>query len=240
MRYTTLLIDLDETLFDFRAAERAALIESLRDFGIEANEETVAAYHRLNLRLWKELEQGTVTRSRLIVLRFQRLLQSIGREDVDPCALNRRYMSALSEKGWPLPGVPGALDCLSRRYALSVITNGTASVQRARMADPHFLRCFRHIFISEEVGADKPDPVFFTRVLSALEERDLCHILVVGDSPSSDIAGGTAAGLDTCLIARNPDLACAPTYCAASFAEFAGYLLDDRLSALKIQQNKAT
>jgi FMN phosphatase YigB (HAD superfamily) len=66
----------------------------------------------------------------------------------------------------------------------------------------------KQVFISEEVGADKPSPLFFEHVLQALGQPDKRELLIIGDSPTSDIRGGMLSGIDTCWF--NPDGAVCP------------------------------
>ena len=54
------------------------------------------------------------------------------------------------------------------------------------------------IFLSEEVGAEKPDVAFFDQVLSAIHAEDRSTLMIVGDSLTSDIQGGMNAGIKTC------------------------------------------
>ncbi|MBR7137489.1 MAG: HAD hydrolase-like protein, partial [Clostridia bacterium] len=49
------------------------------------------------------------------------------------------------------------------------------------------------------IGAAKPERAFFDRVLAEIPRFKREEMLIVGDSLSSDIAGGSIAGIDTCL-----------------------------------------
>ena len=70
---------------------------------------------------------------------------------------------------------------------------------------------FQHIFISETMGVQKPDPAFFEIVLETLQtEREDC--LIIGDSLTSDIAGGLASHIDTCLVKKTSKRFSQPTY----------------------------
>jgi len=69
----TLLIDLDDTVFDFGKAEAVAIRESFEEVGLEPAEDLLAAYSRINKGIWKELERGEITREELLVERFRRL-----------------------------------------------------------------------------------------------------------------------------------------------------------------------
>ena len=54
-QYSILLFDADDTLFDFGQCERAALIDALADMGIDATEEMIQTYSRINDEMWSEL-----------------------------------------------------------------------------------------------------------------------------------------------------------------------------------------
>ena len=57
---------------------------------------------------------------------------------------------------------------------------------------------FSDKFISEEIGYEKPSIQYFDTVISRIPNFDASKTLVIGDSLTSDIAGGIGAGLDTC------------------------------------------
>ena len=82
----------------------------------------------------------------------------------------------------------------------------------------YILNCiiyFSYIFISEEVGYNKPDIKFFEYVLRKIEEKDKSKILIVGDSLTSDIQGGNNCDLKTCWYNRkleNNKLSIKPDY----------------------------
>ena len=58
----TILWDVDRTLLDFDAAERAAIQSLFVEFGLgECSEEQVARYSVLNMKYWEKLERGEIT-----------------------------------------------------------------------------------------------------------------------------------------------------------------------------------
>jgi FMN phosphatase YigB (HAD superfamily) len=78
------------------------------------------------------------------------------------------------------------------------------------------------VFVSEKLDCEKPNRKIFDAALRALGVENREHILVVGDSLSSDVQGGINAGLDTCWL--NPSHAenagkVQPTYEIASLEE---------------------
>jgi putative hydrolase of the HAD superfamily len=95
---------------------------------------------------------------------------------------------------WELyPEVPGVLEQLRLRFQLAVISNFDG---RLRLILQHLgiSKFFTHIFISSELGADKPDPEIYRRAvrLMDLQPNEVLH---VGDDPQRDWEAATAAGL---------------------------------------------
>ncbi len=57
---------------------------------------------------------------------------------------------------------------------------------------------------SEELGAAKPDPAFFSKVLELAERDDASRVLYVGDRVDNDVLAATESGLRTCWLRRGP------------------------------------
>lgn len=199
MKYEFILIDLDETVFDFKQAERIALANTLRAYGLEPTPEVVSRYKAINRRLWEQLELGEVTRQQVLEDRFGKLFESYGLE-VDKAACGAAYGDGLSIKHYYLPGAEEALEKLQGKYRLFIASNGTASVQRRRMDSADLYRFFEDIFISQEIGAEKPNPEFFEGAFARIPGFDKSRAMIVGDRISSDIVGGNNAGIATCWV----------------------------------------
>lgn len=199
MKYDIILIDLDETIFDFKQAEKIALANTLRAYGLEPTEEVVSRYKAINRRLWEQLEQGEVTRQQVLEDRFGKLFESYGLA-VDKAACGAAYGDGLSVKHYWLPGAEEALEKLQGKYRLFIASNGTASVQRRRMDSADLYRYFEDIFISQEIGAEKPNLEFFEGAFARIPGFDRGKAMIVGDRISSDIVGGNNAGIATCWV----------------------------------------
>ena len=196
-KYEFLLLDADETLFDFPRAEREALCDALRTMGISSNDEMISKYSEINDRHWKMLERGEISKSELRIARFAELCRHYS-FDVDVSRLAVAYTDALATKGYLFPHALEVCRALAAHCKLYIITNGIASVQRGRL-EPSPLRAFiEELFISEEIGAEKPDIAYFNAVAAKIPHFDRKKALVVGDSLSSDMRGGIGAGIDTC------------------------------------------
>ena len=104
---------------------------------------------------------------------------------------------------WELyPEVSEVLDALAGRCELGVLSNFDGRL-RAVLAGLGVLDRFRHVVLSSEVGADKPDPWIFERALAlaGVAPQEALH---VGDDPRCDWEGARAAGLRTFHLQR-PD-----------------------------------
>ena len=192
------LWDLDGTLLDFRAAESAALRKTYAAFGFgECRPETVALYSAINVRHWEMLERGEMTREEILVRRFEEFFSAVGLDPAPAAEFSRAYEHSLPETIRFMPGALETVAAMRGRVTQCVVTNGSASVQWPKLRRSGLDALVDRIFISEEIGAEKPSRAFFDRVLSVLSlPPEEC--LVVGDSLTSDIRGGILAGMRTC------------------------------------------
>lgn len=192
-----IFLDLDDTLLDFTQAEAIALTKTLTEMDAPAQQVVLDRYHVINQRQWELLEEGVLTRAEVLVSRFEILFRELGlaRDPEETC---RRYEGHLAEGHIFLPGAPELLAALAPRYKLHLASNGAAAVQRQRLESAGILPYFQNVFISEEMGADKPRPEFFHHCFAAIPDFDPAKALMVGDSLTSDIRGGRNAGIHTC------------------------------------------
>ena len=205
-----LFLDLDDTILDFHKAERIAINKTLSSFGLEPTEEVLSRYHVINKAHWEMLERGELTRPEVLWKRFEVLFREFGM-DVDPHACAARYMINLSIGHYFLPQAEETVEYLSKRYRLFLASNGNASVQKGRMTSANLYRFFEQVFVSEEIGHNKPSRAFFDACFARIPGFDPDKALMVGDSLTSDILGGNNAGLCTCWVnpghnPRNPQI----------------------------------
>lgn len=194
-----LLLDLDDTILDFHMQESEAIRKTLLCAGVEPTDENCALYSKINLRYWKMLELGEVTREELIWKRFAELFAVLG-VAADPKETAEKYMDHLSEGHYFLPGAEEAVKALSKKYKLYMASNGTGRVQESRIASAGLAPYFEEIFISQIIGANKPDKAYFDGCFAKIPNFDPKKAMIVGDSLSSDIRGGKNAGIYTCWV----------------------------------------
>lgn len=196
-KYYCVLLDADNTLLDFDAAESKALQETFEHFGIEASSENCAKYREINGALWRQLEKGELRREKLLQERFARLLSALGQAG-DGAEMNRFYLEKLATHADVLPDAPEVVRELAEVATLAVVSNGVEAVQKQRIADSGLAQWMEGVFISEQLGCEKPNRRFFEQALRELGVENRKRVLVVGDSLGGDIQGGINAGLDTC------------------------------------------
>ena len=125
-----------------------------------------------------------------------------GTNEFDRDAFFEAAYSHFAEPGvWDLyPEVSDVLGELRSRFDLAVISNFDG---RLRMILEHLgiSRFFSHVFLSSELGADKPDPEIYRRALQ-LSNAAPSETLHVGDDPERDWTGAAAAGLSVFRLGR--------------------------------------
>lgn len=199
MKYTTLLMDADDTIFDFAACEYQALRQTLMSHGLSFDDRIYHTFSSINSALWKKLELHLITRTEMRFKRFLELAEQCFAAYEHPEALGESYIEKLSGQVCLIDGARAALQRLSQVYDIFIITNGFKQVQRGRFDKAGLQEYYRGLYISDEIGVQKPDKAFFDYVLADIPEKNISRILVVGDSLTSDMQGGRNAGLDTCL-----------------------------------------
>ena len=194
-----LFLDLDDTILDFHKAERIAINKTLGEFGLEPTEDVLDRYHLINKAHWEMLERGELTRSEVQWKRFDVLFREFGVVE-DPHACAMRYMQNLSVGHYFLPGAEETVEQLSKKYRLFLASNGNASVQKGRMTSANLYRFFEQVFVSEEIGHNKPSKAYFDAAFARISGFVPEKALMVGDSLTSDILGGNNAGIRTCWV----------------------------------------
>lgn len=228
MRYTTLLFDLDHTLFDFDASQDAAFVATLEQAGIANPNGHRNAFTDINAALWAGVERGELTPDRVGTMRFEQLAERFG-IDADPRVMADDYIVALGAHGDLLPGARELLEELTPDATLALVSNGIGEVAAAKIARLDLDRYFGAIVVSGDVGTSKPHPEIFDIVFDRLGQPHKSTTLMIGDSLTSDIAGGINYGIDTCWYAPDspPTATSDATYRVGSLGEIPAIVAGD-------------
>lgn len=199
--YSHILLDADDTLFDFAQTERQALQNTFAAFRLPFDEATLAEYHGHNRQLWQEFEQGRLDKPSVQSHRFERL-RCVQERHLDGSDIDRHFQAQLGQIVIPIDGAEELCRRLSPHYSLVIVSNGVASTQHARLQRSPFRTYISHIVISDDVGYQKPDARFFEAMYALIGCSNPQRMLIVGDSLASDMLGGNNAGIDCCWFNR--------------------------------------
>ena len=229
MNYKILIFDADETLFDFKKAEKEAFKETILEFGINYDESYhFETYKIINSAIWKELEEGLITQSKLKIERFKRLSDKL-QIPFDEVEFANIYMKHLANGSFLFEDSFDLIESIKDKYKLIIVTNGLSAVQEKRIKQSSIAKYFDNIVISENIGISKPNPGIFEYALKDFKNIDKSQILMIGDSLSSDIKGGINFEIDTCWYNPNKvdnKLNLNPTYEVSSLKELKNLLLN--------------
>ena len=209
--YKTILLDIDNTLFDYPKAEKYAIKTTFEDFDFFRNgsesefEEKKKEYKVINDLLWEKLEKGEITSAELKVERFRMLFEKANL-NYNPEEFSKKYLKRLGEGAFLLDGAEELCKYLYGKYRLGIVTNGMKEVQYSRVGKSSVGKYIDKIIISEEVGISKPNAGIFEYALKELGTKDKKEAIMIGDSLSADIQGGINFGIDTCWVNLKNDV----------------------------------
>ena len=192
-----IFLDLDDTILDFHRSEAVALSKTLQSLNVNPTEAVIKRYSEINRAHWQALERKELTREQVLTGRFHQLFEELGM-NVSANVAQSLYEKNLSESHFFIDGAPRLLMTLSQKYSLYIASNGTTLVQTSRIARAGIARYFKGIFLSQQLGADKPQIEFFERATGQIEGYNPDEAIILGDSITSDMQGGINAGMHTC------------------------------------------
>lgn len=220
--FDIIMWDVDGTLLDFLASERFALTDCLEHYGLPYNEETIKLYSAINISCWKKLERGEVTKAWVLIHRFEELFLKMGWNNPDIKEFQARYQRQLGSVFFFQDEADKLLPKLSKDFSQYVVTNGVEWTQRNKLKLAGIEKSMKDIFISECMGAEKPNPKFFDACFEKMNQSEVFdkeRILVVGDSLTSDMRGANNAGLKCCYYNRGNSDASVTPQTPATFGE---------------------
>lgn len=218
--YQTFLLDIDNTLLDFDAAEEQGFKKMIQSYDLEYKEDMLSQYKQLNRHLWDLLEQEKIGRDELLNTRFSQFFRLYD-IDISGEEAEGRYRSHLGNSSFLIPNAKETLIRLKEMgKQLYTASNGVYATQIQRLELAGVLHLFDGMFISEKAGYEKPSPYFFHYCFKNIPYLEKDKTLMVGDSISSDIQGAANAGIDSCLFSRlDPPAECGATYTIYDLSE---------------------
>lgn len=208
-RFDVVLWDVDGTLLDFLAAEKAAIQSLFQEFGLgRCTDGMLARYSEINREYWRKLERGEMSKQQILVKRFEDFFREEGLDVSLGEAFNAAYQVRLGDTIVFCDDSKALVESLRGKVRQYVVSNGTVTAQTKKLRRSGFDQLMDGVFLSEELGYEKPAIEFFDQVFQEIQVPDKNRVLIVGDSLTSDMEGGFRAGIKTCWY--NPEgLPCA-------------------------------
>ena len=200
-KYKNLLFDVDGVLLDFDKTEHFALYKTFNDHNIDFNEDIYKIYEDINKPLWNQFELGIISKDEVVNTRFVKLFEELN-IDEDGVAFEKEYQDNLANGFFLIDYAVELLEQLKDKYDLYIVTNGVCKTQYNRLNGTDIAKYFKQIFVSEEVGYQKPMKEYFDYVKDHINDYKEEETLIIGDTIASDILGGINAGIDTCWVNR--------------------------------------
>jgi len=207
--YKYLLWDVDGTVLDFLASEAYAIRFLFEKYNIgKCSDEMLKMYSDINRKYWQKLERGELTKPEILIGRFREFFEIIGADTAIVEDFNRDYQIKLGDYAVFVDNAEYILKSQKGRYTIAAVTNGTKVAQERKLRLSGLDEIFDAVFISENIGAEKPNKEFFDYVFEKLGITNKKEVLIIGDSLTSDIKGGADAGIDTCWFnpQHNPNI----------------------------------
>lgn len=222
--YDVILLDLDNTILDFDAAEKSSFIKIIEESSLEYKDELLINYKKINITLWNKLEQGEISKKMVLNTRFTEFFKLYG-IDVDGALLEEKYRFYLDESSLLIKNAKDTLIKLKKMgRKIYSASNGVYTTQIKRLKNSGIIDYFDDHFISDLISYEKPSPLFFDFCIKSIGSIEKSSILMVGDNPSSDIIGARNFGIDSCLYQHIPDIT----------SEYATYTISDISELLTI------
>ncbi len=195
-QYKNLIFDLDDTLLDFQDNERNSLEFIFKKYNIPFDEKSINQYKSINRKFWSQIEQGCIKKEEALTKRFEEFFALYG-YNIEGEIIENEYQNCLTKGHKTIPkAMETLIELRNRGYKIFVGTNGIGQTQKQRLKDSKLMNLFDDVFISEEMGVEKPNSKFFEMIFNKYDFMKKDETLMVGDSLASDIKGANNFGID--------------------------------------------
>ncbi len=205
--YTTVLLDLDDTLWDFSQSAKISLQQMYEELELgrwfDSVEQFIKIYKVKNTQMWEEYGRGEITKEYLALERFAHPLRQANCSEMELAQKMSEMFLGLTNKNMVLiDGAIELLEYLKPKYKLAAVSNGFVEAQYVKLDSSGLGKYFSHIILSEEIGLHKPDVKFFQKALQITATNSV-NAVVIGDNFDSDVLGAQNAGIDAIYFDRS-------------------------------------
>lgn len=194
---TTVFLDVDNTLLDFHLCAEDSIKRGFAQWGLNYTDEVFEVFNEINNGLWHALEKGEITRDDIFRTRWKRIFERLC-IDRDGIEFEKIFVTNLADSAIPVEGANALLEHLASKYKLYVASNAVHQQQIVRMTKAGMIDYIADFFTSEAIGYSKPSNEFFDECFRRLDGVKKENVIIIGDSLTADIKGGTDYGIKTC------------------------------------------
>lgn len=194
MNIKAVLIDIDNTLLDFDKSALEAMLIVANKYSVIFPDGFFEVFQKINNKLWSELEEAAITKSDIYKRRWKEIFDELG-ITADHDAFEEDFRKELRNIAVPVDGAEELLRYLSGKYPVYSASNASKPQQEIRLEKAGLLKYFSGMFISEDIGFQKPSKEFFYACCSELYPLKAEEIVMIGDSVDADIIGAKNFGL---------------------------------------------
>lgn len=197
--YKIILWDIDGTLLNFYPAERYAISSTMEHFNLPVcTDEMIARYSIINEQHWKRMELGEISKQQVLEGRFEQFFKEQGFAFTDYKGFNDLYQKQLGARVFFHENAYEIVENLYGKVKQYAVTNGTSVAQALKLQNSGLGKFFEDVFISDQIGYEKPSKGFFDYVEKHIEQVNKDEIVLIGDSLTSDMKGANVLGCKAC------------------------------------------
>ena len=196
MKYKALLLDIDNTLYDYNIshayAKKSVVQHCEAEFNIDETE-ILSAYEKARKKVHNELSETAASHNRLLY--FQNMCEMLTINPIQQSLkLYNIYWDTFLENITPFEGVYELLEKYQNKICL--VTDLTAHIQYRKIHKLKLNQYCQSIVTSEEAGKEKPNPLMFKLALQKLNLKS-SEVCMIGDNFKKDIFGANSLNIHT-------------------------------------------
>lgn len=189
-------VDVDNTLLDFERSSQLAIIRTCEDLNIAYPDSIFDVFIRVNNEMWRDIQDGKMTKAELWLTRWNKIFAEVGMSADGPF-FEAEFHRRLHDCAVPVEGAKDALEYLHSKYLVCTASNASLKQQTHRLRLAGMSEYIDKMFVSEQLGAQKPDTRFFEECFKQLDFLP-GETLMIGDDLHADMLGASKFGLRTC------------------------------------------
>ncbi len=203
----TILIDIDDTIFDFKACAKATIDKASKEYNFIFTKDMFLYYLSVNAKLWKQYESGLITKNTIFEERFKTVFDTFN-IDIDGIEFEDKFQKFFQNECIFINGAEKMLKYLSSKYDLYAASNSLYESQKSRLTKAGIIKYFKGLFISDKIGFQKPQKEFFEYCFKNIPDFNKEETIIIGDSLSSDIQGANNSGIKCCWFCSSDNQEC--------------------------------